>query len=68
MNNIPLQTNDGATSTFIAPTVKVICVYFSAHWCPPCRGFTPQLAKYYNEVNKNGKVLEVVFFSFDRDL
>ena len=27
--------------------------YFSAHWCPPCRGFTPQLVKFYNIVNSD---------------
>merc|ERR1719253_707593 len=26
---------------------KTIGLYFSAHWFPPCRGFTPQLAKAY---------------------
>jgi nucleoredoxin len=25
---------------------KVVGVYFSAHWCPPCRAFTPLLVKY----------------------
>ena len=25
----------------------VIGVYYSAHWCPPCRQFTPQLAEIY---------------------
>lgn len=24
-----------------------ICIYFSAHWCPPCRGFTPVLKDFY---------------------
>ena len=39
--------------------------YFSAHWCPPCRGFTPQLAKWYH--GPLGQKLEVVFVSADRD-
>ena len=30
---------------------NVICLYFSAHWCPPCRAFTPVLKDFY-EVSK----------------
>ena len=37
----------------------------SAHWCPPCRGFTPVLAKAYSaRPNQN---VEVVFASSDQD-
>lgn len=46
-----------------------IC-YFSAHWCPPCRGFTPKFAEWYkNNVSKMpaGKTFETIFFSSDRD-
>jgi nucleoredoxin len=45
---------------------KTVGLYFSAHWCPPCRGFTPQLSEWYKKDLKN-RGLEVVFVSSDRD-
>lgn len=46
-----------------------VMIYFSAHWCPPCRGFTPSFAKWYKTFMKTekGKKTEVVFKSWDRD-
>jgi len=44
---------------------KAIGIYFSAHWCPPCRGFTPMLAKAYNEMKSKGMDVEIVFASGD---
>merc|ERR1719217_1966246 len=45
---------------------KALALYFSAHWCPPCRGFTPKFAEWYkNDMSQKG--LEVIFVSSDRD-
>jgi len=40
----------------------LVLFYFSAHWCPPCRQFTPMLKDFYEEVEG----LEIVFVSSDR--
>ncbi len=42
---------------------KHVALYFSAHWCPPCRAFTPSLVKFRDENAKDG--FEVVFVSLD---
>eukprot|EP00494_Astrolonche_serrata_P006557 UN06581 len=46
---------------------KTIGLYFSAHWCGPCRQFTPELAKYYKKMKELKKPFEIVFCSSDRD-
>jgi nucleoredoxin len=44
-----------------------VALYFSAHWCPPCKQFTPILAELYRKSYK-AKGLEVIFVSSDRDI
>merc|ERR1711966_240504 len=44
-----------------------VLIYFSAHWCPPCRGFTPVLSEWYKEAVAAGKNIECVFVSSDKD-
>jgi len=44
---------------------KTIGIYFSAHWCQPCREFTPILVKAYNEITAAGKPFDLVFVSSD---
>ena len=47
---------------------KTLALYFSAHWCPPCRHFTPQLAELYKAMKKRKqKDFEFVFISSDKD-
>ena len=45
---------------------KLFALYFSAHWCPPCRKFTPQLIEFYNRVAPQHPEFEIVFVSYDR--
>jgi len=46
---------------------SVIAFYFSAHWCPPCRQFTPVLARAFTDSRVGeGSQVEVVFVSSDR--
>lgn len=42
---------------------KYVGLYFSAHWCPPCRAFTPLLVEFRNRHLEDG--FEVLFVSFD---
>lgn len=47
---------------------KTVLLYFSAHWCPPCRAFLPKLIEAYHKIKaQNNDALEVVFISSDRD-
>jgi nucleoredoxin len=63
-----LLTKDGfkPTSEVLAGK-KVVGIYFSAHWCPPCRGFTPVLATSYEDIKEEHPDFEIVFVSSDRD-
>jgi len=56
----------GAPASLPADTTHV-ALYFSAHWCPPCRRFTPQLAARAGELRDSGAKLAIVFVSGDED-
>jgi len=75
MTTVPLDTllgpsllgKDGDVATASLSKNQVVGLYFSAHWCPPCRGFTPKLGEIYNGLKEAGKAIEIVFVSSDRD-
>ncbi len=47
---------------------EMYAFYFSAHWCPPCRTFTPKLVEFYNAHEEfAGKKFQIVFVSSDND-
>ena len=66
-----LHKEDGSAKEVETSSVinqGVVGLYFSAHWCPPCRSFTPILASWYTNLNSGalkGK-LEIVFLSSDQ--
>ena len=48
---------------------KVLGLFFSAHWCPPCRVFTPNLIDWYTRLREGvaKDKLEIVYISLDKD-
>lgn len=62
----PVQSKEGEVQLEKAIEGKITGIYFSAHWCPPCRGFTPVLIDVYKKLKENGKNFEVLFVSGDR--
>lgn len=47
--------------------IQYFVFYYSAHWCPPCRAFTPKFVEFYNKQKPLHPQFEVVFISSDRD-
>lgn len=45
---------------------KLIGLYFSAHWCGPCRKFTPSLVAFYNKYAAAHPEFEILFVSNDK--
>ena len=45
---------------------KLIGLYFSAHWCGPCRKFTPSLVAFYNKNAAAHPEFEILFVSNDK--
>nr|AZL94444.1 transposase [Nephromyces sp. MMRI]AZL94445.1 transposase [Nephromyces sp. MMRI] len=62
-----LRTSEGAFIPTTSVDAAVIGLYFSAHWCPPCRRFSPQLSLIYRQAVQLNKSIEIIFISRDRD-
>ena len=46
---------------------EAVALYFSAHWCGPCRGFTPQLVKCFDQLQASHPAASIAFVSSARD-
>jgi len=63
-----LKSQKGSVQIDSLKNCEALGIYFSAHWCPPCRKFTPVLAQAYENLKNNGKNFEVIFVSSDHDV
>lgn len=66
LKEVKLINNKKEEKSFDDLSGKVIGLYFSAHWCPPCKSFTPKLIACYNKILAKGKSFEIIFVSSDR--
>ena len=66
LSAVTVEDKEGKTFPLTDLKGQVVGIYFSAHWCPPCRGFTPELVKKYEAIKAAGKDFEMVFVSSDR--
>lgn len=70
---IVTQKGDQVTLDQLLKGAEAVGLYFSAHWCPPCKRFTPVLADCYEKLRKQDadagrpQRLQIVFCSSDRD-
>lgn len=63
-----IQTKEGKAEPFKAgEKPKFTAIYYSAHWCPPCRLFTPKLVEWYKAFKPKHPNFELVFASSDND-
>lgn len=46
---------------------SLVCLYFAGKWCPLCAPFTSILIDFYNEINIEEKLLEIIFVSRDKN-
>ena len=64
-----IQVVDGKKGDYKKPakSPKYTAIYYSAHWCPPCRAFTPKLVEWYKEFKPKHENFELVFASSDKN-
>ena len=63
-----IQAKDGKAVPFQpGEKPKFTAIYYSAHWCPPCRAFTPKLVEWYKDFKAKHPSFELVFASSDKD-
>merc|ERR1719195_2504474 len=62
------ETNGGGETTFDESIAgaDLVGFYFSAHWCGPCRAFTPKLKAAYEKWKEAGNKIVIIFGTSDK--
>ncbi|TMW56511.1 hypothetical protein Poli38472_006521 [Pythium oligandrum] len=70
LENQKLLTKSGELVTIADALAqkKIIGVYFSGHYCPPCRVLTPVMVKLYEEIKAENDDFEIIFASSDKEI
>ncbi|KAL4087518.1 hypothetical protein PRIC1_013408 [Phytophthora ramorum] len=67
-NELMLKNGEVVPTSQALAGKKVIGLYFSGHYCPPCRKFTPLLDVVYSDIKEAGhQDFEIVFVSSDKE-
>lgn len=66
-NLLDKNNNTINTKEFLDNT-KIIGLYFSGSYCPPCIKFTPILTNIYNQLKELNKSFEIIFISSDKTI
>lgn len=65
-----LSGNSEVSVGSVSGAGKYLALYFSAHWCSPCRSFTPSLCTFYQQfkaTHPQADNFDIVFVSSDND-
>ena len=63
----PLISKSGAVNPAELGKVRYVAFYVAANWISGTREFTQKLIEFYNLVNAQGKIFEIIYVSEDRD-
>ncbi|KAI9915348.1 hypothetical protein PsorP6_008108 [Peronosclerospora sorghi] len=67
-HELMLQSGDVVPTSQALKDKKIIGLYFSGHYCPPCRKFTPILSQVYSDIKAAGHTdFEIIFVSSDKE-
>ena len=66
IENELIKQDNIITTTNVILNKKIIGLYFSGSYCPPCKKFTPILKDVYLKIKEKNNNFEIIFISSDK--